>query len=228
MEDIKNLLQSDADHADAEQVYVLAAGGGLYKVGLTTGPVKKRIKSLSTGAAQPLTMVACFQVPLGLGHYCERAAHLALADQAACDAGGKEFFKGSNSDELCEVVRQALQKVIDFHHQTADLLGESNTDEDLDIAVVLDDRQRACFQDLLSRRRQIDAEMQRLSLEKTLLEQEILRRFRGNVTNGSQSLLQWRYTSQRRIDLSQLRSKYPEIALALTKEYTHRRPVFLN
>jgi hypothetical protein len=236
-----------SDHqgdAETEQIYVLAAGNNLFKVGLTSGPVKKRLKALSTGAARPLILVTSFQVPIGLGHYCERAAHLALEDQAATDAGGREFFRASSSAELCEKVRQSVQKVVDFHNHTADVLGEikdtvkdttmkdiikdsTEETEDLDITVSLNERQRAGLYDMLARRRNIGAEIRRLELEKTLVEQEILRRFRGNLNDGPRPLLQWRYSSQRRIDLTQLRARHPDLAQALTRETTSRRPVFL-
>lgn len=209
---------------ELSHVYVLSAGPDLYKIGLTADDVQKRVKALSTGSAHRLTEVAVFDVPRKMAYVCERAVHCALTDLACSDAGGREFFRSSSSEELCSRVEEAVRHVLQVDSLCVQALEGIPSEPE-----VFDAEKAPAYSvllGLLAQRRCLEGKIRKLALEKELIEKAVLRHCPGGLSLGSRPLLEWRSFSRKQVDLTQLRREYAAVADTVTKTVSCRRPVW--
>ena len=193
-------------------LYVLSSGyDHLYKVGRTNVPLARRINQLNTGAARKLIPVASFSVSTTLICKCESFVHASLKDLLASDAGGKEFFRCEDEKELCQRVRRAWEEFSAFS---------------ADIADAMSDDKREKVPDLFAARKSLAADMKRLEIRKTMIEDALTTAFCDGFDEGSSPLLSWQKRSCERFDLEAFRRDHPEVAAQYTRPRATRTPVF--
>ena len=198
--------------ADESSVYVVAAGEGLYKVGCTTRPVRRRVAELNVGARAPLTVVTTVPVPTRLLRSCEACAHAALADAAAPDAGGTEFFRAASAAEISGRVETACR---DF------VAAAEAVRHDVE-ALPIDGAAEAALP-LFDERRRIAAQVRSLQLRQRLVEEALLQHFHEPLCcQDGRPLLRWQERTQARFDLAAFKAHHPELALTYTEERSQR------
>lgn len=239
-------------------IYVLAASPGCYKVGYTIQTVARRLTSLQTGALQPLNLIEVIPVPKEHASECERAVHAALTRFWDRTAGGSEFFKMEKGEELCTLVRRAVQDHLAFrthlnitlkdfqapnaeraqkrkkesYERAPDAGGETETVHVGETSVNAPSSTKqeidATVAQLFARRAELEAQLRPLEVERRILESELLRCFaQKDVSHQGRTLLRWRQSSQRRVDLDLLRTNYAETAAQCTRVYETTSPMFL-
>ena len=199
-------------------VYVLAAGDGLYKVGCTARPLRRRVAELNAGARTPLTVAASVPVPAQHLRGCEAYAHAALADLAAPEAGGTEFFRGDDAAEVIHRVEAACRDFV----ATADAVRR-----EVDALPPDDDTAADSAAPLFDERRRFAAQLRTVQLRLRLLEAALLDRFREPISRrDGRPLLRWRERTQTRFDLAAFRTAHPDLASAFAEEQTARTLTF--
>jgi hypothetical protein len=201
-----------SENAPSATLYVLSAGyDHLYKVGRTNAPLARRIAQLNTGAARKLIPVASFSVSTALICKCEAFVHASLKDLLASDAGGKEFFRCGDEKEFCNRVHGAWEEFSAFSS---------------DIANVVSDRTHEKVPNLFEARKALVADMKRLEVRKTMIEEALTAAFCDGFDQGSSPLLSWQKRSCERFDLDAFRTDHPELAAQYTRTRSSRTPVF--
>jgi hypothetical protein len=191
-------------------LYVLSAGvDDLYKIGRTKGALDRRVSQLNTGAARKLTVVVSFPVPTLQICKCEAFVHASLRDISAPEAGGKEFFRCADQEVLKERVQGAW---CDFLKCCAD------------VHDAIEEKSRLVG--IFEKRSGLAADMKRLEVHKTLIEETLLAVFEDGYSEGERQLLSWQKRSWERFDLDAFRQDHPELAAQYTKTRVTRTPVF--
>jgi len=197
----------------------------MYKVGFTRGQLQRRIAALSTGSAQRLREVGTIEVPSDLALACEAYVHSSLADLAAPEAGGREFFKAADGDAILARVKLSAAEYLEFAAGSrsaaagAVVAGDCCLDD-------LGQDQRVAIEGLFAERREIAAQSKRLDLKRHLLESVILGRFKGELSAGGQPLLALRQRKFKHVNLEALRSLHPQVAEEVTEWKTSVTTVF--
>ena len=191
-------------------LYVLSTGvDDLYKIGRTKGALERRVAQLNTGAARKLSVIASFAVPSPLICKCETFVHASLRDISAPDAGGKEFFRCAEQEILKTRVQEAWSDFLKFCAEVHDAVEEKSK-----------------LAGIFEARRGLAAEMKRLEVRKTLIEETLLAILEDGYTLGERQLLSWQKRSSERFDLDAFRLDHPALAAEYTKTRVTRTPVF--
>jgi len=201
-----------ADGGPVATLYVLSAGyDNLYKIGRTTVPLARRVLQLNTGAARKLTAVASFSVPASLICKCEAFVHASLKDLLAVDAGGKEFFRCADEKDLCDRVHGVWDEFSRLSSGIADVVSDQTHEK---------------VPQLFEERKSLAAEMKRMEVRKTLIEDALTTTFCDGFDLGSTTLMSWQKKSSERFDLEAFRKDHPLLAVQYLRTRSSRTPVF--
>jgi hypothetical protein len=88
------------------QLYIISDGSGLYKIGITSGSVLKRMAQLQTGNGRKLTLVASFVLEGISNEFVESWIHQQYREYQA--EAGNEWFK--LDETLLEEVKKDVSK----------------------------------------------------------------------------------------------------------------------
>jgi hypothetical protein len=183
--------------------------GDLYKIGRTKDPLERRVSQLNTGAARKLKPIASFSVPSSLVCKCEAFVHASLRDISAPEAGGKEFFRCADQEAL---ERRVHVLYGDFLKFSAEVHG------------AIEDKSKLAG--IFAARRGLAAEVKRLELQKTLIDDAVLPVLEEGYCVEGVQLLSWSKRSCERFDLEAFRREHPALAAQYTRTRVTRMPVF--
>jgi hypothetical protein len=163
-----------------------------------------------------------------------RTVHDHLAFRTYLNATLKGFRKPSDTREAQKRKKENYERTSDTTEDAADATeteaagGNGATDVSAKVSPPTKQQIDATVAQLFARRAELEAQLRPLEVERRILESELLRCFaQKDVSYQGRTLLRWRQSSQRRVDLDMLRANFADTAATCTRAYTTSTPMFL-